>query len=109
MTVIPPKREVSPRELREIFNQGRYADRARAGELTVRLIREHHPTSPKAKVPFCTRSQSIAYLDRNGDEVATVHQYLQPDGTLGASGLPDPKRVLKDGILYVAWWEPRSG
>jgi hypothetical protein len=35
------------------------------------------------------------------------HQYLLPDGkTLGASGHPDPKRVLKDGVLYVVWWAP---
>jgi hypothetical protein len=33
-----------------------------------------------------------------------VHQYLQPDGTLGASGQPDPKRLLHDGILYHAWF-----
>jgi hypothetical protein len=28
--------------------------------------------------------------------MAIVHQYLRPDGTLGASGLPDPK-WLRDG------------
>ena len=91
-----------------MFNDGRYVARAAAGELTVRVVRDHHPSSPKALVPFCTRSQSIAYFDRKGDEVATAHQYLQPNGTLGASGLPDPKRLMKDGILYVAWWEPKG-
>ena len=91
-----------------MFNEGNYVARVKVGELSPRLVREHHPSSPKARVPFCTQSQSIAYLDGNGDEVVLVHQYLQPDGTLGASGLPDPKRLLKDGVLYVAWWEPRS-
>lgn len=44
----------------------------------------------------------ISYLDTNGQEVARVHQYLQPDGTLGASGKPDPKRLLQGGVLYIA-------
>jgi hypothetical protein len=30
-----------------------------------------------------------------------VHQFLRPDGTIGASGLPDPKMMLKDGIEYI--------
>jgi hypothetical protein len=103
MTAIPPTRKVSPRELRQIFNHERYAERVASGEFTTRIVREHHPTSPKAHVPFCTWSQKIAYLDRGEHEVATVHQYLQPDGSLGASGLPDPKRLLLNGVLYVAW------
>jgi hypothetical protein len=59
-------------------------------------------------VPFCTRSQLISYLDDAGQEVARVHQYLQPDGTLGASGRPDPKRLLHDGILYFPLPEPEA-
>jgi hypothetical protein len=109
MTFIPPRREVSPRELRRIFNEADFEGRARSADLQIRVLREHHPSAPKASVPFCTRSQSIAYLDANGDEVAMAHRYVQPDGTLGASGFPDPKRVLHRGMLYVAWWEPRGG
>lgn len=33
-----------------------------------------------------------------------AHQYLLEDGTLGAGRLPDPKRILKGGVLYVPWW-----
>jgi len=91
-----------------MFNRGNYVTRVAAGEFIARVLKDRHPSSPKAAVPYCTRSQSIAYLDRNGDEVALVHQYLQSDGTLGAGGLPDPKRLLQDGILYIAWWEPHS-
>jgi hypothetical protein len=42
----------------------------------------------------------VSYLDSDGNEVARVHQYLRPDGTIGASGKPDPKRLLDGGILY---------
>jgi hypothetical protein len=106
MTIIPPTRLISPRNLREIFEKGNYLGRLAAGRLIPRIEKDRHPSSPKAAVPFCTRSQSIAYLDENGDEVAKVHQYLLPNGTLGASGLPDPKRLLFEGVLYVAWWTP---
>ena len=32
--------------------------------------------------------------------VAMVHFFLLPDGTLGASGRFDPRRVVLDGIDY---------
>ncbi len=92
-----------------MFNRGNYAARIAAGELSLRTLKDRHPSSPRAGLPFCTRSQTIAYLDPNGDEVALVHQYLLPNGSLGGSGLPDPKRLLIKGALYVAWWEPRRG
>src|SRR5262245_45150744 len=98
MPPIPPKIEVSPRELRERFNRGNYVQRAAAGELSTRILKEGHPSPPRAALPICTRSQSIAYLDAKGDEVAMVHQYLKPDGSLGASGRPDPKRLLENGV-----------
>jgi hypothetical protein len=100
---------VSPRELRERFNRGGYVQRVATGELSARLLKDRHPSPARAGLPTCTRSQSIAYLDAKGDEVALIHQYLKPDGSLGGSGLPDPKRLLVEGVLYIAWWEPRGG
>lgn len=91
-----------------MFNERGYAARVASGELQARILKDRHPSAPRARVPHCTRSQSIAYLDANGDEVAMVHQYLQPNGTLGGSGRPDPKRLLVDGVLYVAWWTPAA-
>ena len=86
-----------------MFNDVTFQQRITSGELAPRVAKEHHPTSPKADVPYCTRNQTIAYLDGEGSEVASAHQYLRPDGTLGASGLQDPKRMLVNGVLYVAW------
>jgi hypothetical protein len=48
--------------------------------------------------PVGTRSQSIPYL-LNGAKIAICHQYLLPDGTLGASGLPDPKLIEYEGCV----------
>ena len=92
-----------------MFNQGGYEARAASGELVKRLMSNRHPSSPKANVPYCTRSQLVQYHDATGMEVATAHQYLLPNGTLGAGGLPDPKRLLIDGILYVPWWGSSLG
>jgi len=92
-----------------MFNDGDFEARAATGELRPVVATDRHPSAPKAHVPYCTRSQIVLYLDPAGAEVAAVHRYLKPDGTLGGSGRPDPKRLLKDGVLYVAWWEPRAG
>ena len=41
----------------------------------------------------------IAYYD-DGQRLALVHQYLRPAGTLGATGLPDPKELLVEGFVW---------
>ncbi len=51
--------------------------------------------------PVCTRSQLVTYFDADGERVAIVHQYLRQDGTLGASGLPDPKWLLHGGEVLL--------
>lgn len=61
---------------------------------------EKHPAPYRSTQPICNLSQIVAYFDDQGQEVARVHQYKLPDGTLGASGRPDPKRLLVDGIIY---------
>jgi hypothetical protein len=47
-----------------------------------------------------TRSQLVAYYD-GSVVVARVHQFLQPDGTLGASQIPDPKELLVGDEIWV--------
>jgi hypothetical protein len=84
-----------------MFNENDLWARVQRGELTKKLVDESHPTSPRASLPVCTRSQIVAYLDDKGAKVALVHQYLLPDGTLGASGRPDPKHLLLNGVLYT--------
>lgn len=85
-----------------MFNSGGYWRQAQAGQLEQRLVKDRYPSLLKANEPFRTRSQIIAYLDPQGQRVAVVHQYLRSDGALGASGQPDPKTLLVDGILYRA-------
>ena len=61
------------------------------------MKRDKHPSPPRADEPICTRSQIIAYLDAEGRRVAVVHQFVRQDGSIGASGRPDPKMLLHEG------------
>src|SRR2546430_901633 len=97
----PPRRSVPAWRIQRLFNTNQYWMRMRAGEFSAYVQREHHPSPPLAFVPDCTRSQLVAYVDAVGTTIALVHQYLKPDGTLGASGRPDPKMLLHNGVLYT--------
>jgi len=88
--------------LREIFNSA-VLPRIDRGEL-LEVVRSEGAPNPRVGEPSGTRSQRVEYWESAGSalrKVATVHRYLRPDGSLGASGLPDPKRVLHEGLLYA--------
>lgn len=88
-------------EMRKLFNSSGYYEMAKSGELEANVTRNSHPPYILAPVPFCTWSQTISYRrSSDGQEMARVHQYYRPDGTLGASGLPDPKRLVIGNITY---------
>jgi len=97
----PPVQRVTAAERHRIFNEGRFWERAQSGELRTVTIKERHPSLAAANEPRCTYSEMISYLDQEGNEVARVHQYKRPDGSMGASGRPDPKRLLSDGVIYI--------
>jgi len=87
-------------EMQRKFNEGRYWERLVEGEFTAVIMEHRHPSLMLANEPFCTFSQMVSYRDSQDKEIARVHQYLRPDGSIGASGRPDPKRLFEDGILY---------
>ena len=71
----------------------------KTGELAVVVVKEN-PPDPRYKQEEGTVSQTIAYRDKDGNTVAEAHQFKKKDGSLGASGRPDPKRVVHEGKLY---------
>src|SRR5206468_3605749 len=97
---LPPVKYISATELRALFNDGRYTELVGYGVLKEHLIREGTP-SASANEPAGTRSQVVAYVDGQGKQACIVHRYDRPDGSLGGSGRPDPKKVLSNGVLYV--------
>jgi hypothetical protein len=87
-------------EMQKLFNEAGYRDKAKSGEFTTVTLEHRHPSLTAANEPFCTHSQMVSYRDDANNEVARVHQYLRTDGTIGASGKPDPKRICIDGVPY---------
>lgn len=70
------------------------------GDLIPTLWRDSHLKNPHSE-PKCTRSQILIYWTTRREPVALVHQYLRPDGSLGASGRADPKRVVVENEVYA--------
>ena len=96
--------------LRLAFNELRYYERALAGELAIRTVRDRHPRRPPGDHPHCTRSQFVEFSDA-GQLVASAHQYVRPDGTISGSGRPDPRMVVTAGgtiLKYVPERQLRS-
>ena len=95
---------VGAKKIQQAFNKRQLYSRLLAGELQASIRDDNHLNRARAanlRMPHCTCSQMVAYLEQ-GQLVTIVHQYLQPDGTLGGSGQPDPKwlRVGQDIWKY---------
>ena len=94
----PPKRVyVNEYRIRRIFNAAGIWERVLAKTYQVTIARDNPCRYPDE--PPGTRSQMWLIMD-NGKLVALVHLYWRPDGTLGASGKPDPKKVVQDCVTY---------
>lgn len=88
--------------MRRLFNEWGYWQKVKDDEFVefVFSTREPGPAAPP-NLPEGTESQEVHYFDRRVRRRAIVHQYLQPDGTIGASGKPDPKYLMdEDGTIY---------
>jgi hypothetical protein len=90
-------------ELRKIFNEDRFAERGESGELRVEVVRSREVLTDKVNNWIAgTLSQELRYYDKSTNLlVAKAHRYLRPDGKLAASGMVDPKRVVRDDIMYI--------
>jgi len=102
----PLVKRIPVSELRQLFDYANYWDRAAKGEYLKVVIGRHTPDS-KSEPPG-TESQMISIQRIDGFEVARVHAYVRPDGSLGASGKPDPKAVY-DEIGNVLYLQERKG
>ena len=92
-----PSERVSPDRLRRMFNEGDFLSRMQSGELRKALHRENHLKTPER---FCTRSLVDVYQDEYGEDVVHIHRLILPNGRPGGSGLPDPKRLVLNGVIY---------
>jgi hypothetical protein len=92
--------------LRGYFNAWKLWEKVQAGEMLTVVYKDRKPgDAAPPDLPKGTKSQEVHYFDTSQGKLrrrAIVHQYLQPDGTIGASGKPDPKWLLgEDGTIYA--------
>ena len=102
---MPPERvkRVSPETIRGIFNHSQCSEKISNGYLVPQILRDNILQNPNLKgEPPGTRSQTIRYSDLGGQWVVVIHQYLRPDGSLGTSGKPDPKRLRINDTIFLS-------
>jgi hypothetical protein len=93
-----------------MFNEMDLFNRAHApgGDLLAILTNSHAP-GPSNNQPPGVVSCTYRYVERRPsrsgtllNSVAVVHQYENPDGTIAASGKPDPKSIRVGDTLFIA-------
>ena len=96
---IPEPIRLSKEEMRDFFNK-HILERLQNGEFKQDVLKARHADPFKSGQVFCTYSQIILVQDKDNIEIAKLHRYMLPTGTLGASTLPDPFRVEWEGKIY---------
>lgn len=85
-------------ELKRLFNNY-VLPRKHRDEFRVEIVSDGVP-NPKIPEPPGTRSLKAEWW--LGDErYALVHYYERPDGSIGQSGLPDPKNICHNGQRHA--------
>jgi hypothetical protein len=97
----------SDAELRKLFNET-YLLRVLAGNYQVRNFGPQTPfrnepaADGRTPEPKGTISGLIEIIDPDTNlRIAIAHRLLRPDGSFGASGYPDPKMVVIDGVIHL--------
>lgn len=101
----PTVKRIPVADLRKLFDYSNYWKRVLNGELQKTVLSVHQPSSKNE--PAGTESQIISIRDTRGFELARVHAYIRPDGSIGASGKVDPK-IVYDETGNVLYMEPRK-
>ena len=98
-----PHPRISIEEMRRRFNTGKYWERLRAGELEEHSI-VYHPNTRYPEVilrhPGAVSVTSRYRVRATGRDVAEVHYFRLPDGSVIPNKRPDPKLLFEDGVWY---------
>lgn len=82
--------------MRDLFNSSGLIERWQAGELQTVAARPARSPAANRGFPAGTLSITEEWWEES-TRVAVVHYYQLPDGSLAASGRPDPKWLF-DGV-----------
>src|SRR3954468_11316707 len=92
---------VSKAQIREAFNAHDFPEKIRKGEVSTRVEISNPAPSHLTFWQPGTMSRLVVYVGGNGTKLATVHEYRLPDGSIGASGFADPKRLVVGEELWI--------
>jgi hypothetical protein len=101
--VPPPRQKVTQRALQDLFNEAGIEVMRARDELSEEVLASRtvgKKDRVKLRLPPGSESQFVVYIDSRGRHIAKVHRYRKPDGSLGASGKPDPKWLRLGGVVY---------
>jgi hypothetical protein len=102
--VLPFKRRLNVWDLRRLFNEGNYIKRLTHGEFRARSVRcnEVDLDSPMigATIPQGSVSQTLQLFNNQNDLVVEFQRFIRPEGTIGASGYNDPKKMRINNVKF---------
>jgi len=93
-------------ELQDLFNRY-YLHQYERGDLTKVVTWRGRPDPANNQLPD-TKSEIWELYNNRGDYIARVHAYVRADGTLSASGKPDPKELIIGQKRYVIRGIPKK-
>jgi hypothetical protein len=96
---------VGTQRIQEIFEEQGFRDPElleRFGIVVVEACSSEPGPNAPDDLPIGSLSVELSYRvgDESGEELARAHVFKKPDSSFGASGIPDPKRVLVGDTLY---------
>ena len=93
---------VTADRIRALFNESQYSEKIKKGLLQKKVTKRTLLKNPNKKgEPQGTYSEIIRYREQKTGFYVFVHQYTRPDGSIGASGKPDPKRLKLAGKIFA--------
>jgi hypothetical protein len=99
-TILAPRR-ICPWQLKFLYNGLDFDNLIAAGEVMV-CVKKSRPAPPEAgQLPGALSQFRWYFLVRTQQIIAKVHCYENTDGTIGASGDPDPKKLVIYGADHV--------
>lgn len=85
-------------KLRKLFRTGGYSSQVAGGVFRETVLKSSLRLRPGAAAEI--QSQYVAYRDSQGNHILEAHRIVMPNGTLGGSGEPDPKKLIHGGVVY---------
>lgn len=91
-------------DLRRLFNEGRFIQRLRAGQLSAAHVwfSVVKPDNPRVgpTIPLGSINQRLELYYPDQSLAVEYQRFIRPDGTIGGSGFNDPKIIVLNNKEY---------